>query len=93
MFHKTRIEALINQAIWSTLGAVIKHEKLFPLQDSTFVFSDTAQSLGVMGEMGFYKGGALPVSYNTDFNMQTDESFSRIFFHGIAAPLVMKSKE
>lgn len=37
------------------------------------------------------QGEGLPVTYNTDFNMHTDESFSRIFFHGIAAPLMAKS--
>lgn len=35
----------------------------------------------------------MPDSYNTDFNMQSDESFSRIFFHGMCAPLTMVQEE
>ncbi|GFH44116.1 predicted protein [Chaetoceros tenuissimus] len=38
-------------------------------------------------------GEGLPLTYNTDFNMLSDESFSCIFFHGIAAPLIAKSEK
>lgn len=35
-----------------------------------------------MKDLKLVAGEAFPMTYNSDFNMQTDESFSRIFFHG-----------
>lgn len=71
----------------------ISNDVLFPLQDSTVTFGDEAQALRIAADLKFVKGEALPLTYNTDFNMKTDESFSRIFFHGIGAPLMAISDE
>lgn len=67
--------------------------KVFRMRDSIVHFKDEAQAFRLAKEFLFVQGQALPLTYNTDFNMQTDESFSRIFFHGIAAPLMAKSEE
>jgi len=60
--------------------------------DTDFVFEDNDQAKEVMTRLKLVPGKemALPATYNTDFNQQTDESFSRIFFHGIAAPLMAR---
>ncbi len=63
------------------------------VRDSDFTFSDDAQASRIMSDLKFVPGVAYPVTYNTDFNMKTDESFSRVFFHGIGAPLMATSDE
>ena len=42
----------------------------------------------LLRELKYVEGQAFPVSYSKDFNLRTDESFSRMFFFGIAAPLL-----
>lgn len=71
----------------------VSNEAIFPLDDSTIAFGDETQALRIANDLSFAQGEALPLSYNTDFNMKTDKSFSRIFFHGIAAPLMAISDE
>uniref|UniRef100_A0A7S3V6L4 Lipoxygenase domain-containing protein n=1 Tax=Chaetoceros debilis TaxID=122233 RepID=A0A7S3V6L4_9STRA len=69
---------------------------LFPMDDSDIVFADMAQAERVFKDLklnAYSEGGGFPDTYNTDFNMQTDESFSRIFFHGMCAPLIMVQEE
>ena len=63
------------------------------LDDSTFCFDDHEQVKRIMTDLKLVAGKASPTTYNTDFNLQTDESFSRMFFYGIAAPLIAKQKE
>lgn len=67
---------------------LIRTDKLADISDTDFVFADIAQAERVMKDLKLVAGEAFPMTYNSDFNMQTDESFSRIFFHGIAAPLM-----
>lgn len=71
----------------------VTSDVIFPLDDSTIAFGDEAQALRIANDLLFAQGKALPLSFNTDFNMKTDKSFSRIFFHGIAAPLMEISDE
>lgn len=70
---------------------LLTNDKFFEMDDSSVKFSDKAQAHRISDDLEFVQGEALPLSYNTDFNMETDESFSRIFFHGIAAPLIADS--
>lgn len=42
--------------------------------------------------MKYEPGVALPISYNTDFDLMTDESFSRIFFYSIGAGFIAEQK-
>ena len=60
---------------------------------SSFTSFTLAQAERMSKDLKFVPGEALPVTYNSDFNMKTDESFSRIFFNGIAAPLIATSEE
>lgn len=88
----SRFEAIKNQKQLEIAGKVITSEFLLPIDDSVVIFGDQAQADRIARDLKFVQGKALPLSYNTDFNMNTDESFSRIFFHGIAAPLIATSE-
>jgi len=75
---------------------LIRSDVLFPMDDSDIAYADIAQALRVFKDLklnAVSEGGCMPDTYNTDFNMQTDESFSRIFFHGMCAPLIMVQEE
>jgi len=65
----------------------------FPIEDSDFCYADIAQAERVLNDLRLRPGQGFPATYNTDFNMQTDESFSRIFFHGMCAPLIFVEPE
>ena len=90
------------KALFELGGKVVKQSDItncdvtFPLVDSDIVFADIAQAERVFKDLKLNvvsNGGSMPDSYNTDFNMQTDDSFSRIFFHGMCAPLTMVQDE
>lgn len=66
---------------------VMKGKFLFPPTDLDYI-SDRKEATKIMNELGLSEGKAMPVTYNTDFNMETDESFSRIFFYGIGCVLL-----
>ncbi len=85
-------QALLNSKLFSVGGDLLNSDVLLQLDDSTVSVADEAQAARIAKDLLFVQGEALPQSYNTDFNMQTDESFSRIFFHGIAAPLMANSE-
>jgi hypothetical protein len=75
---------------------LLNSDVTFPLEDTDAVFADVAQAGRVFKDLKLIPssdGGCMPVTYNTDFSMQTDESFSRIFFHGMCAPLTMVQEE
>ncbi len=74
-------------------GSILRSDVLFPLDDNIEYFKDNEEALRVMKDLKITQGEAMPVTYNTDFNMETDESFSRIFFYGIGACLIAKSEE
>jgi len=44
------------------------------------VLENDKVALALCEDLKLIPGQALPSTYNTDFNMITDESFSRIFF-------------
>eukprot|EP00526_Cylindrotheca_closterium_P005634 CAMPEP_0113640780 /NCGR_PEP_ID=MMETSP0017_2-20120614/21405_1 /TAXON_ID=2856 /ORGANISM="Cylindrotheca closterium" /LENGTH=574 /DNA_ID=CAMNT_0000552083 /DNA_START=19 /DNA_END=1746 /DNA_ORIENTATION=- /assembly_acc=CAM_ASM_000147 len=65
---------------------------VFPLVDfDTSVDDETAKR--VLDDLGYSPGKALPVTYNSDFDMLTDESFSRIFFAGMGSVLLVKQEK
>ena len=66
------------------IGEFLRNKFLFPITD-TAIYTD---SDGILTDLRIGEGQAQPTSYNTDFNMQTDESFSRIFFYGMGATLL-----
>jgi len=61
-------------------GQAMRNTFLFGLDDSDIPMKDTEEVSALLTDLKFEQGLAFPVSYNTDFNMETDESFSRIFF-------------
>lgn len=73
------------------LSKLLSNKILFPIKD-TAVYTDDNEILTDM-YLGEGEGQALPKSYNTDFNMQTDASFSRIFFYGMGATLLAAQDE
>ncbi|KAL7564934.1 hypothetical protein ACA910_010332 [Epithemia clementina (nom. ined.)] len=65
--------------------SALRNRCLFSVDDIiSFAPSDK-----ILRELKLSEGQAMPTSYNTDFNMQTDESFSRIFFYGLGATLLV----
>jgi hypothetical protein len=67
-----------------TIAAVTRNTLIFPMKD-TAVYTNSSEVLRAV-KLG--EGQAQPTSYNTDFDMQSDESFSRIFFYGMGATLL-----
>ena len=65
-------------------GKVIRNTLIFPMKD-TAVYTNSSE---VLSDVELGEGQAQPRSYNTDFDMQSDESFSRIFFYGMGATLL-----
>ncbi|GFH48820.1 hypothetical protein CTEN210_05296 [Chaetoceros tenuissimus] len=66
------------------VGKTIRSKIIHPLIDTAVYVEDNT----ILQETLLGEGQAQPESYNTDFNMQTDESFSRIFFYGLGAVLL-----
>jgi len=72
--------------IESFVGKAVRNRILYPMKD-TAVYTDTDEILRDL-KLGAGEGQAIPASYNSDFGMLTDESFSRIFFYGMGATLL-----
>lgn len=71
---------------WAMTSAFV-----FPMHDSAvFITDKEATQLAV--DLDLVEGIALPDSYNTGFDMISDESFSRIFFYSLGAPLIAVQK-
>ncbi|KAL3931647.1 MAG: hypothetical protein SGBAC_011210 [Bacillariaceae sp.] len=65
---------------------------VFPLVDfDVSVDDETAERLLI--DLDYVPGKALPESYAKDFDMLTDESFSRIFFAGMGSVLLAKQEK
>lgn len=65
---------------------------VFPLVDfDVSVDDETAERLLI--DLDYVPGKALPESYTKDFDMLTDESFSRIFFAGMGSVLLVKQEK
>lgn len=67
------------------IGAAIRNTILFPMND-TAVYADSDE---ILRDVKLGEGQAQPKSYNSNFDMQSDESFSRIFFYGMGATLLV----
>ena len=80
----TCIDSAINKGMSSSC--------LLPMIDQTTFFDSPEQADRVVKDLDLVEGMALPESYDTDFDMLSDESFSRIFFYGLCAPLVAVQK-
>lgn len=65
---------------------------LFPMVDKVLVASSIDEAKQIAKDLKLVSGEALPETYNTDFDMQSDESFSRMFFYSLFAPLVAIQK-
>lgn len=70
-------------------GRALRNKLLFPLEDST-IYVSSEEAASIAEDLQLVEGQAQPVTYTTDFNMLTDESFSRIFFYGMGAVLLEK---
>lgn len=61
------------------------------------VYADSLDQADQLAEDLMYlpegEGSALRPSYNTDFDMISDESFSRVMFHSLGAPVLAAQKE
>mmetsp|Transcript_8167 Transcript_8167/g.11665 ORF Transcript_8167/g.11665 Transcript_8167/m.11665 type:complete len:310 (-) Transcript_8167:912-1841(-) len=73
-------------------AAAIRNRFLFPLEDQDIMLEDDEQAKRIMNDLKLVMGKALPITYNSDFNMLTDESFSRIFFYGMGAVLLTRQE-
>jgi len=71
---------------------VLKTKYIFPMNDLDYVCKDRKVVAKIMDDLQLSVGKAMPDSYNSDFNMETDESFSRIFFYGIGCVLLEKQE-
>lgn len=75
------------------LGKALRNRLFFPMEDSAVILKDDQLAARVLSDLKLEQGKALPITYTTDFNMQTDESFSRIFFYGLGSVLLAKQEE
>lgn len=74
-------------------GMIVRSTMIMPQVDSDLFFKDSDEAARFAKDLKLVEGEALPESYNSDFDMQTDESFSRIFFYGIGCVLLTKQEE
>ncbi len=74
-------------------GKASRSSMLFPLDDSGIPVKDDDEAKALLADLKFEQGASFPVSYNTDFNMKSDDSFSRIFFYGMGCVLLTKQEE
>lgn len=65
----------------------------FPLSDRIVNGLSDEESSRLLKDLYLDEGRGMPKSYNKDFDLQSDESFSRMFFYGIGAPLLAAQKE
>jgi hypothetical protein len=70
----------------------LKNRIFFPLDDTDIEVSDEDAAV-LMNDLKMAEGQANFETYNTDFNMSTDESFSRIFFYGMGSALIAAQEE
>eukprot|EP00980_Cylindrotheca_fusiformis_P011991 scaffold2836_cov99-Cylindrotheca_fusiformis.AAC.6 len=82
MFTKFSMEERIKARIYNS-------RIVFPLHDLVGSIDDKTAE-GILEELKFTEGEALPVSYSSDFHMLTDESFCRIFFSGMGSVLLVR---
>jgi len=74
------------------IGIALRNRIILPLDDSRKQLDGDEQAAALLKDLKMTEGQALPETYNTDFNMNTDESFSRIFFYGMGSVLLVKQE-
>lgn len=75
------------------IGCIGNSSRFFPLDDSDIDPPEGKEMNAFVEDLKFVQGETLPYTYTTDFNMKTDESFSRIFFNGMGCVLLTKQEE
>jgi hypothetical protein len=76
----------------STINNGMRSSFLFPMKDTgEYISIEDAEQMSK--DLDLVEGLALPKSYNTGFDMRSDESFSRIFFYSLGAPLIAVQKK
>jgi len=68
----------------------------FPIEDSALYLDSNDSAYALLEDLGLNeqsKGGVMLDSYNLNFDMVSDESFSRIYFQGMGAVLLAQQKE
>lgn len=80
----TFIDSATNKGMSSTC--------LLPMIDKTVFLAKPEDALRIAQDLELVEGRALPESYNSDFDMLSDESFSRTFFYSIFASLIAAQK-
>ncbi len=74
------------------IGRLTRNRFFLPLEDHDTILDDDDVEV-LLSDLKLVEGVALPSSYNTDFNMETDESFCRIFFYGMGSVLLTKQEK
>jgi hypothetical protein len=73
-------------------GSALRNRIIFSLDDTDYKVSDEDAAIAMI-DLKMAEGQANPETYNIDFNMLTDESFSRIFFYGMGSALIAAQEE
>jgi len=81
---QTCLRSLIGKGVTSTF--------IFPMMDKTY-FASNEVATQIRIDFGLVTGRILPEPYKPEFHMKSDEEFSRIFFNGIACPLMTAPQE
>lgn len=74
----------------------IRDSNIFPLEDAVFNANSDEDVEAFLNELKLglvSEGGAFPDSYNSNFDMISDESFSRMFFFGFGVPIMAAQEE
>ena len=74
------------------IGGLARNRFFLPIEDHDTILDDDETEV-LLRDLMLEEGVALPTSYNTDFNMETDESFCRIFFYGMGSVLLTKQEK
>lgn len=69
------------------------YQMAFPLCDCIVKSPSDEVAAQLLKDLHLNVGMGMPESYNTNFDLQSDESFSRMFFYGIGAPLLAAQEE
>eukprot|EP00979_Chaetoceros_neogracilis_P012757 scaffold3458_cov264-Chaetoceros_neogracile.AAC.3 len=72
------------------IGIALRSRCILPLEDSALILKNDDLAERVLNDLKLEQGKALPVTYTTDNNMVTDESFSQLFFYGMGSVLLAK---
>jgi len=71
----------------------LRNRFFLPLEDSEIILKNDELAERILIDLKLEPGKALPITYESDFNMVTDESFSCIFFYGMGTVLLAKQEQ